>query len=56
LNLPFLVGVALVCGFGLFSMTQWMVTQSWLWFGLAVPAIFLGGLLLFHRGTGSEMA
>ena len=55
-NLPFLLGAAILCGIGLTLMSAWMVTSTWLYFGAGVVTAVVGGLLLFARGTGADSA
>jgi len=55
-NLPYLLGAAVLCGVGVTLMSSWIVTQSWLYFGLGVLTAVVGGLMLFQRGTGADSA
>jgi len=55
-NVPFLIGAAILCGIGVAAMSLWMVTQSFDYFGLGVLCAVVGGFLLFQKGTGADAA
>lgn len=54
-SLSVLIGAVALIGVGLFGVTFWLVTQSWLDF-LAVVPLVIGAYLLFTRGTGPDRA
>lgn len=55
LSVPFLILAAILCGFGIFGVALWQVTQNWDWFASLIPLV-LGAYMLFTRGTGPDRA
>ncbi len=55
LSIAYLLAAVALIGVGLFGITLWLVTQSWLDFAAVLPLVF-GAYMLFTRGTGPDRA
>jgi hypothetical protein len=51
-----IVGVAVLCGVGIFGLALWFLTYSWDWFAMGLLLLGAGAFLLFSPATGPEHA
>jgi hypothetical protein len=55
ISIPWVLLSAALCGIGLFAVSYWLLTQSWLWF-LGIIPVILGAMMFLSPRMGPDHA